>query len=62
MPRDQKIYQSFEEFEREELRSMETMGASVDDMIDALYGGEELDFGSESRRSKGWQDDAEDEE
>ena len=59
---DHRIYQSFEEFEREELRAMETMGASVDDMIDALYGGEELDFGADSGRRRGWQDEPEDEE
>ncbi len=63
MPRtDQRIYQSFEEFEREELRAMETMGASVDDMIDALYGGEELDFGSDTGKKASWRDDSDDEE
>jgi len=47
---DQRIYRSFEEFEREELRRMESVGASVDDMIDTLFG-EELDFeASRSRR------------
>jgi hypothetical protein len=33
-----RIYRSFEEFERDELRRMETLGASVDDMIDAIFG------------------------
>ncbi len=58
---DQRIYKSFEEFEREELRAMETMGASVDDMIDALYG-QDLDFDPDSGRTRGARDDAEDEE
>ena len=35
-----RIYRSFEEFERDELRRMETLGASVDDMIDAIFGEE----------------------
>jgi hypothetical protein len=46
---DQRIYRSFEEFEREELRRMESAGASVEDMIDTLFG-EELDF--EAPRSR----------
>jgi hypothetical protein len=56
---DQRIYRTFEEFEREELRRMETVSASVDDMVDALYG-QELDFerGERQRRSS-WADDDE---
>jgi hypothetical protein len=37
-----RIYRSFEEFERDELRRMETLGASVDDMIDAIFGEESV--------------------
>ena len=56
---EQKIYRTFEEFEREELRRMETVSASVDDMVEQLYGAE-LDFerGERKRRSS-WEDDDE---
>jgi hypothetical protein len=37
---DDRIFRSFEEFERDELRRMETLGASVDDMLDAIFGQE----------------------
>ena len=53
---DQRIYRTFEEFEREELRRAEALGASVDDMIDSI-------FGEESRKAaparSGWDDDEE---
>jgi hypothetical protein len=54
---DHRIYRSFEEFEREELRRMESVGASVNDMIDTLFG-EELDF-EPSRSRRGFDDDEE---
>jgi hypothetical protein len=42
---DMKTYRTFEEFEREELRRMEAVGNSVDEMIDTIFGEElELDF------------------
>jgi hypothetical protein len=56
--RDQRIYRSFEEFEREELRRMETVSASVDDMIGSIFG-EELDFDASSARRASWSDDDE---
>ena len=40
MNNNDRIYRSFEEFERDELRRMETLGASVDEMIDAIFGQE----------------------
>jgi hypothetical protein len=43
---DQKIYRTFEEFEREELRR-DGYFASVDSMIDDMFSGE-LDFGDGS--------------
>lgn len=46
---DHKIFKTFEEFEREELRAMEMMGASVADMIDTNFA-EELDFDAGSVR------------
>jgi hypothetical protein len=53
---DQKIYRTFEEFEREELRRDGYM-ESVDDMMDTMFAGE-LDFDdSSSRRSKAAADD-----
>jgi hypothetical protein len=56
---DQKIYQTFEEFEREELRR-ESYFDSGYEVIDEMFAGE-LDFESSgSRRSK--RDDADDEE
>ena len=55
---DQRIYRTFEEFEREELRRMETAGSSVDEMIDTIFG-EELDFEPLARRSSPWDDDEE---
>jgi len=35
----ERLYRDFEAFEREELRRMETLGASVDEMIDSLFAG-----------------------
>jgi hypothetical protein len=51
------IYRSFEEFEREELRRFETQGASVDDMIDTIFG-EELDVeGAPAGRKQSYSND-----
>jgi len=49
-----RIYGSFAEFEREELRKLESMNASVDDMMEERFS-EELDFGSTDapRRKRG---------
>ena len=33
-----RTYASFEELERDEFRRMETLGASVDEMIEAIFG------------------------
>jgi hypothetical protein len=55
---DHRIYRSFEEFEREELRRMESVGATVNDMIDTLFG-EELDFEPSRSRRGGYDDDEE---
>ncbi len=59
---DDRIYRTFAEFEREELRRMDGAGTSVDQMIDTIFV-EELDFDLErhARRSVGW-DDGDDEE
>ncbi len=44
MPR---VYQSFADFEREELRKLDRMSSSIDDMIDEAFA-EELDFDEKS--------------
>ena len=51
-----RIYRSFEEFEREELRRLETLGSSVDDMIDSLFS-QELDFEARDGRRSSYSDD-----
>lgn len=57
---DHRIYRSYEEFERDELRRLEGMGTTVDEMLDEMFGGE-LDFDEETvRRSAS--EDTDDEE
>jgi hypothetical protein len=62
---DQRIYRTFEEFEREELRRTDTDsyrgGASVDDMIATLFNeaGQELDFEAPRKKRSTWDDDDE---
>jgi hypothetical protein len=54
---DQRIYRTFEEFEREELRRMDAVGSSVDEMIDTIFG-EELDFEAPAaRRKSAWDEE-----
>jgi hypothetical protein len=55
---DSRIYKTFEEFEREELRRMDCVGVSVDEMIDTIFG-EELDFDGKSVRRSAREDDDE---
>jgi len=40
MPR---IYKSFQDFERDELRKLDSLSGSIDDMLDEMFA-EELDF------------------
>ena len=49
-----RIYNSFAEFEREELRKLESLNTSVDDMVEERFA-EELDFGGDDapRRKRG---------
>ena len=55
---DQRIYRTFEEFEREELRR-DGYFESVDDMIDTMFAGG-LDFSDgDSRKSSSRNDDEE---
>ena len=49
MPR---IYKSFQDFERDELRKLDSLGGSIDDMLDEMFA-EELDFdGASVKKSK----------
>ncbi len=47
---DEKIFSNFDEFERDELRRMESMSASVDAMIASLFGFE-VDLEGAGRRA-----------
>ena len=47
-----RIYSSFAEFEREELRRLESLHASVDDLLEERFA-EELDFASDVPRRRG---------
>jgi len=55
---DQKIYRTFEEFEREELRR-DGYFESVDDMMDSMFASAELDFDGTSSKRRGGADDDE---
>ena len=54
---DQRTYQTFEEFEREELRR-DGYFESVEDMMDGMFAGE-LDFASGDKRRASHDDDDE---
>jgi len=41
-----KVYRSFEEFERDELRKLDGLHVSIDEMLDEMFG-EELNFDDE---------------
>jgi len=49
-----KVYRSFEEFERDELRKLDGIHVSIDDMLDEMFA-DELDF--EPRGERRSQDD-----
>ena len=46
---DQRIYRTFEEFEREELRRVDGMSSGMDDMLSEMFA-QELDFDFKSSR------------
>ena len=46
-----KVYRSFEEFERDELRKLDGLHISIDDMLDEMFA-DELDFEPASKPSK----------
>jgi hypothetical protein len=51
-----KVYRSFEEFERDELRKLDGIHVSIDDMLDEMFA-DELDF--EPGAKSGGRDDEE---
>ncbi len=53
-----KVYRSFEEFERDELRKLDGFSVSIDDMLDEMFA-DELDF---EPGAKGKRGEVEDEE
>jgi hypothetical protein len=53
---DQRIYRTFEEFEREELRRADGMSAYMDDMLNDMFA-EELGFEPRSGRRYAVDDD-----
>jgi len=53
---DQRIYRTFEEFEREELRRADGMSAYMDDMLNDMFA-EELGFEPRSGRHYAVDDD-----
>jgi len=57
---DEKIYRTFEEFEREELRR-DNFSGSVDEMLDDMFAGE-LDFEATAARHSKRRDDDDDDE
>jgi hypothetical protein len=55
---DQRIYRTFEEFEREELRRADGFSSYMDDMLGEMFA-EELDFDFKSSRKAADDDDDE---
>ena len=53
-----KVYRSFEEFERDELRKLDGLHVSIDDMLDEMFA-EELDFDPDSKKKRNAEDDDE---
>ena len=52
-----KVYRSFEEFERDELRKLDGFHTTIDDMLDEMFG-QELDFDEEKKgRNRGSDDE-----
>jgi hypothetical protein len=46
-----RIYRSYEEFERDELRTLDRLHVTIDEMLDELFS-DELDFDPDARRGK----------
>jgi hypothetical protein len=52
-----KVYRSFEEFERDELRKLDGLHMTIDEMLDDMFR-DELDF--EANGTRGKRDDSDD--
>jgi hypothetical protein len=46
-----RIYKSFQDFERDELRKLDSLSGSIDDMLDEMFA-EELDFEGGAKRAR----------
>jgi hypothetical protein len=46
-----KVYRSFEEFERDELRKLDGLHTSIDDMLDEMFA-DELDFDPAAKNNR----------
>ena len=53
-----KVYRSFEEFERDELRKLDGLHTSIDDMLDEMFA-DELDFEASGGKRGRSEDDEE---
>jgi hypothetical protein len=51
-----KVSRSFEEFERDELRKLDGLHVSIDDMLDEMFA-DELDFEADGRGKRNQDDD-----
>jgi hypothetical protein len=51
-----RVYRSYEEFERDELRRVDSLQSTVDDMLDEMFS-EELDFEPGAKRGRKTVDD-----
>ena len=51
-----KVYRSFEEFERDELRKLDGLHVSIDDMLDEMFA-DELDFEPGARKGSATSED-----
>ncbi len=58
---DEPMYRTFEEFEREELRRADSVGAAVEELFDSMLS-EELDFDATAARLSRRRHEADDEE
>jgi hypothetical protein len=47
-----KVYRSFEEFERDELRKLDGLHVSIDEMLDQMFG-DELNFDEDGKKKRG---------
>jgi hypothetical protein len=55
-----KVYRSFEEFERDELRRLDGLHMTIDEMLDDMFA-DELDFEPGDKKRKGQTEDRDDE-